>query len=103
MIHEFEIGEEASKSTFLEALKVIQTQGTGVLATLENARLASLVEFDRRNSAISGRRSRALRVPVIQQSVRFIVSDFIDIDQTGTNGTVRADSNAVTLRERAIP
>lgn len=103
MIREFQIGEEASKEALLQALSEIQTQGTGVLATLERARLASLVEFDRRNSAIAGRRTRALRVPIIHQSVRFIVSDFVDIDQTGTTGTVRADSNAATLKERAIP
>lgn len=103
MIHEFQLGEEASKATFIDSLTTLQTQGTGVLATLEQARLASLVEFDRRLSAITGRRTRSLRVPIIQQSARFIVSDFDDIDQTGTTGTVRIDSNAVTLKERAVP
>lgn len=103
MPHVFQIGEEASKSVFLETLSELQTQGTGVLATLEEARLASLVEFDRRLSDINGRRTRALRIPIVQQSARFIVSDFNDIDQTGTTCTVRADSNAVTLRERSVP
>lgn len=103
MAHTFQIGEEASKSTFLATLSALQTQGTGVLATLEQSRLASLVEFDRRLSAINGRRTRALRVPIVDQSARFITSDFNDIDQTGTTCTVRADSNTVTLRERSVP
>lgn len=99
----FQLGQEASKSKFVGALDALQTQGTGVLATLEKARLDSLVEFDRRLQAINGRRTRSWRVASREQAVKFVASDFTDIDQANTTGTVRADSASVSLKERAVP
>lgn len=99
----FQLGQEASKSKFVAALEALQAQGTGVLATLETARLDSLVEFDRRLQAINGRRTRSNRVASREQAVKFVASDFSDIDQANTTGTVRADSASVSLKERAVP
>jgi hypothetical protein len=99
----FKLGQEASRSVFVAALQALQAQGTGVIQTLENARIASLVEFDRRVQAVNGRRVRSWRVQSPEQAVKFVVSDFTDIDQASTTGTVRADSSSVSLKERAVP
>ncbi len=103
MIEIFQLGQEASKSAFVTALQSIQSQGASVLSTLEAARLNTLVEFDRRLQSINGRRVRAWRVTAAEQAIKFTVSDFTDIDQANTTGTVRADSASVSLRERAVP
>src|SRR6266403_160831 len=95
----FTNGQEASRSKFVAALTALQTQGTGVLDTLEQARIASLVEFDRRVQAINGRRTRSWRTQAIEQAIKFVVSDFSDVDQANTTGTVRADSASVSLKE----
>jgi len=99
----FQLGQQASASAFMEALTNLQSQGAGVLKSIESAQLGTLVEFDRRSQAIGGRRSRALRVSSPEQAIKFVVSDFTDIDQANTTCTVRADSTSVSLRERAEP
>lgn len=103
MAEVFQLGQEASKSAFVAALTTLQAQGTKVIGTLEIARLDSLVEFDRRLQAINARRIRAWRIVNQEQAVKFVVSDFTDIDQANTTGTVRADSTSVSLKERAVP
>jgi hypothetical protein len=46
---------------------------------------------------------RAARVLPQGVAVRFVVSDFNDIDQSQTTATIRADTAAATLRERREP
>lgn len=103
MAEVFQLGQPGSKTAFVNALTALQTQGAGVLNTIETARLETLVEFDRRLQAINGRRTRAWRVQSVEQAAKFVVSDFTDIDQANTTGTVRADSSTVSLKERAVP
>lgn len=99
----FQIGQEGSKSKFIAALQSLQDQGSTVLNMMETSRLDTLVEFDRRLQAINARRVRSGRVAAQEQAIKFVVSDFTDIDQANTTGTVRADSSSVSLKERAIP
>jgi len=99
----FTNGEEASASKFMESLQALQNQGAGVLSLLETDFNELLVEFDRRQKSINSRRTLAWRVNSSMQALKFVVSDFSDIDQANTTGTVRADSAAVSLKERAVP
>ncbi len=99
----FQLGQQASASAFMAALTALQSQGASVLKNIETAQLETLVEFDRRIQAIGERRARALRVASPEQAIKFVVSDFTDIDQANTTCTVRADSTSVSLRERAEP
>jgi hypothetical protein len=99
----FQLGKQASRSTFVSALKTLQSQGASILTALDKSRVDTLVEFDRRLQSVNARRTRAWRVIALEQVVKFVVSDFTDIDQANTTGTVRADSSSVSLRERAIP
>lgn len=103
MAEVFQLGQEASASAFEAALKTIHDQGTSILDTIETARVDALVSFDRRLQAINARRIRAWRVKSSQQAVKFVVSDFSDLDQANTTTTVRIDSSSVSLRERAVP
>lgn len=99
----FQQGQEASKSAFVAALTGIQSTGAGVLNTLVNARVGSLIDFERRLQGINARRTRAWRVTAPTEAIKFVVSDFTDVDQANTTGTVRADSASVSLKERALP
>lgn len=99
----FQLGQQASRATFVSALRTLQSQGASILTTLDKSRVDTLVEFDRRLQAVNARRTRAWRVIALEQAVKFVVSDFTDIDQANTTGTVRADSSSVSLRERAVP
>ena len=65
--------------------------------------MKSLVTFERRLSALNGRRQRAQRVLAPLVAAKFSMGDFFDIDQAATTATVRADARAVTLRERQTP
>lgn len=99
----FNFGQEGSKSKFVETMESLRLQGSDVLNVLESARLNTLVEFDRRLQSINARRIRAWRVSSPNQAVKFVISDFTDIDQANTTGTIRADSASVSLKERAVP
>lgn len=99
----FTLGQEASASAFNTALKTLQSQGAAALNTIEQAQTDTLVEFERRFTAITGRGTRAARILSSEQSIKFVVSDFSDIDQANTVCTIRADSASVSLRERAEP
>jgi hypothetical protein len=103
MAEQFVLGEEASRSKLVGLLQGIRDKGVSVLEQLETARLQSLVEFDRRLGSINSRRQRANRIKSPGTVVRFVVSDLIDLDQGSTTSSVRADAQAVTLRERTDP
>lgn len=103
MSTQFQLGDEGSRAKLLAMLNEIRDKGVSVLSSLEDARLKSLLEFDRRLSAINSRRQRANRVKSSGVVARFVVSDFLDLDQGHTTATVRADASAATLRERNDP
>lgn len=99
----FQIGEEASRGKLVTQLETLRAQGEQVLAQLEAARLETLMTFERRLAALNGRRQRANRILAPRVAARFVVSDLLDLDQAQTTATVRADVQAVTLRERQTP
>lgn len=99
----FQMGKEGSASTFMTALRAVQSTGTTAIDNMVVARQETLVEFNRRTMAVNGRRTRAGRSVSAQQSLKFVVSDFTDIDQANTVATVRADSASVSLKERSQP
>lgn len=101
MAEVFTMGQQASASAFLTALQNIQSQGSTILASLQEAQSDTILEFERRLSAINARRTRSYRVSSPEKPVKFVVTDFLDVDQGNTTGTLRADSGAFTLRERA--
>lgn len=96
-------GQQASASAFMAKLEAIQELGSDVLQSLNSAQKNTLVELNRRLEAIRSRNTRAARITSPGQAVKFVVSDFTEIDQNDTVATVRADSSIVTLKERAIP
>jgi hypothetical protein len=62
-----------------------------------------LVDYQRRLTALNARQQRAVRVCAQGIPVKFVVSDFDDLDQGQTTATVRVDTASATLRERREP
>lgn len=103
MTTKFINGEESSAGRMRQLLEEVRDTGSEVLETLDDAALKALIEFDRRLSAMNSRSQRANRVLSPGTVARLVVSDFIDIDQSKTTATVRADVQAATLKERSLP
>jgi len=97
----FQLGEVASASQLMAAFNVLWNQGENILNTLTNYRNLSLVDFQQQVEALNSRLQRANRISAPYTSVNFVTTDFLDIDQTQTSATVRADAQAVTLKERS--
>jgi hypothetical protein len=93
-------GQTGSRSALLSALTKLQATGQGILDDLATVRQTTIAEFEQGLTALNGRHQRANRVLAADLAGQFVVSDFLDIDQTLTSATVRADSQAVTLRQR---
>lgn len=93
-------GQTGSRSAFLSALTKLQATGQGILDDLAAVRQTTIAEFEQGLTALNGRHQRANRLLSADLAGQFVVSDFLDIDQTLTSATVRADSQAVTLRQR---
>jgi hypothetical protein len=96
----FSDGNEASRQIFVNALEQVRTEGQTVLDSLEEIRLNTLVRFEQGLNALAGRRQRVNRLLPKGAAGAFFVSDFLDIDQTKTNASVRADSGSTSLQER---
>ena len=99
----FQDGDEGSRGKFVAALEALQATGQSVLDDLAQTRTDTLLRFEQGLGALNSRRQRAFRLLSPDIAARFIVSDLIDVDQTTTSATLRADSQAVTLRERNRP
>ena len=82
-------------------LEELRARGQEVIESLSGIQLETLLEVQKRLSALNGRRQRAFRVPSPDLAARFLVSDFLGTDQAQTTGSVRIDSASATLRERA--
>ena len=87
----FQLGEAASASKLMGAFNVLRNQGQQLLTTLGTYRTDSLVSFEQRVEALNSRRERANRVKSSYVAVRFVATDLLDMDQTQTSATVRAD------------
>ena len=99
----FQDGDEGSRGKFVAALEALQSTGQSVLDDLAQTRTDTLLRFEQGLGALNSRRQRAFRLPSSDIAARFIVSDLLDVDQTTTSATLRAGSQAVTLRERNRP
>ena len=85
----------------MAAFNVLWNQGENILNTLTGYRNMSLVDFQQQVEALNSRLQRANRISPPYTTVDFVTTDFLDIDQTQTSATVRADAQAVTLKERS--
>src|SRR5947208_12441943 len=94
-------GDQGSRSQMVGNLEELRARGQGVIDSLSSIQLKTLLEVQKRLSALNGRRQRAFRVPSPDLAARFLVSDFLGTDQAQTSGSVRIDSASATLRERA--
>src|ERR1035438_4004486 len=95
--------KEGSRGKLVAALEALQSTGQSVLDDLAQTRTDTLLRFEQGLGALNSRRQRAFRLPSSDIAARFIVSDLLDVDQTTTSATLRAASQAVTLRERNRP
>src|SRR5207249_4152324 len=94
-------GDQGSRSQMVGNLEELRARGQGVIESLSSIQMETLLEVQKRLSALNGRRQRAFRVPSPDLAARFLVSDFLGTDQAKTTGSVRIDSASATLRERA--
>lgn len=99
----FSLGEPASASQINQAFDTLQSQGNSILGTMSEIQLTTLVDYQRRLTALNARQQRAARVQADGIVARFVVSDFDDIDQGQSTATIRVDTAAATLRERREP
>jgi|SRR4051812_38225158 hypothetical protein len=74
-----------------------------LLTTSKRPAATLLFRFEQGLSALNARRQRAARVNAPDIACRFIVSDMLDIDQSQTSATIRADASAVSLKREADP
>src|SRR5664280_782321 len=77
-------GQQASATQITSALAAIRALGTQALTQIASDQLNSLINFQRRLSALNGRRDRANRVQAANVAVLFVTSDFLDVDQADT-------------------
>jgi len=96
----FVLGEQASASTYLEALQSLVNQGTLTLSELGNTNTTTLIDLNRRMSAIDAHRQRANRLGTYGIYANFSVGDMFSVDQTQSSATVRIDSQSSTLKQR---
>ena len=92
-------GAPSSASQMMELLTTLQKTGAQTLKSLADAKQNTMFRFQREFNALTGKQQRAARLLSPDIACRFVASDFLDIDQVRTSATVRADSQAVTLRE----
>ena len=96
-------GQPASWSTVFSAFSAVQSTGQAILDSVTSARTNLLTELELNLEQINGKRQAGRRVANPAVAARFLVSDFADIDQAQTTATARANTQSVTLRERATP
>ncbi len=100
---EFTYLEEAKQSKMVDNLEDIRSLGDSILTLLEVDRVETLVDFDKRLSALNARRQRANRTNSPHRLLLFTVADMLDLNQSQTTASVRADVSSASLRERAVP
>ena len=95
-------GQNASASVVTAAFAGLQSIGQSVLDDITTARNNLLIGLELNLEGLNGKRGCAARVGQPALAGSFRTSDFVDIDQAQTTATVRANTMAVTLRERNI-
>jgi hypothetical protein len=103
MVDQFLIGQEASSSAVTAAFEELRSIGESALSLIEQKRINTLVDFDRRLSSLNLRRQRANRANTPRVAANFVVSDLLSVDQGNSSACIRIDTQSVTLRERRVP
>lgn len=103
MTTRFTDGTEGSESQVAQAFSELRTQGQAAIDELVVLRENTLLLFNNALSGLNGKRVRANRLPEVGITAKFVTSDLQDINQSITTASLRADSNSVSLRERAAP
>lgn len=99
----FQVGQEASASALKAALEELRSIGESALTLIEQKRINTLVDFDRRLSAMNSRQQRSNRTASPHVAANFAVSDLLTVDQGNSSASVRIDSQSASLRERRSP
>ncbi len=74
-------GDQGSRSQMVGNLEELRARGQAVIESLSSIQMETLLEIQKRLSALNGRRQRAFRVPSPDTAVRFLVSDFLGTDR----------------------
>ena len=85
-------------------LEELRARGQEVIESLSGIQLETLLEVQKRLSALNGRRQRAFRVPSPDLAARFLVSDFLGTDQAKTTDPLpnhRLGQDRLRLRHSA--
>jgi hypothetical protein len=86
-------GDQGSRSQMVGNLEELRARGQAVIESLSAIQLETLLEVQKRLSALNGRRQRAFRVPSPDLAARFLVSDFLGTDQAKTTGIPRLNTS----------
>jgi hypothetical protein len=103
MITVFQNGDQGSRRIMMNALNSVRDEGSQILTSLNTAYMQTLVDLERRLSALNARRQRMNRLSSLRTLGVFTMGDFNDIDQAASTATVRIDAQCATLRERSEP
>src|SRR5437763_16613169 len=94
-------GDQGSHAQMVGNLEELRARGQEGIESMSGIQLETLLEVQKRLSALNGRRQSAFRVPPPDTAARFLVSDFLGTDQAQTTGSVRSASASATLPLRA--
>ncbi len=70
-------GDQGSRSQMVGNLEELRARGQAVIESLSSIQMETLLEIQKRLSALNGRRQRAFCVPSPDLAARFLVSDFL--------------------------
>jgi hypothetical protein len=93
-------GQSGSASQVSAALGSLRGYGQNLYEDLQQKRQISLVDLERRLSALNARQRRANALLPVGVAAAFSVGDFSGIQQGESSATVRIDTQAATLKER---
>ena len=85
-------GDQGSRSQMVGNLEELRARGQAVIESLSSIQMETLLEIQKRLSALNGRRQRAFRVPSPDLAARFLVSDFLGTDQAQITPPARSGS-----------
>lgn len=92
-----------SSSDLQSQFAPLSTQGQSILDDMNTVQDTTLFRFEQGLSGVERPPSTGSPRKCTGYRLLVVVSDMLDIDQTMTSATVRADAGAVTLRENSRP
>ncbi len=97
----FKDGESGSAGRIVNELEVLRTQGQDSLSKIAQVQQNVLLRFERGLTEINFKRQKSFKAVNVDTAVKFLISDFVDLDQAQTSATVRIDSKSATLKEKS--